>query len=246
MLERNFQAADLGGNNCVSEWRLHWLEAEGELQPWRTQIISEIKAGRTAISRLISPPRLDVLVQRRAGAVIPEIGMVGRAYRKSLFALTFDPDNERFSACLSDGSVRRQVAHEVHHCLRMAGPGYGDTLGEALVSEGLAGRFVGRLFGSPPEPWERAVDDEALCLRSRCLAAGQLGHSRQARPCAICSSDAPCERAHTTTASRPYCATAARTCAQNPPPPPRPAASAGAAINAAPITVAATSEIILL
>jgi uncharacterized protein YjaZ len=35
-------------------------------------------------------------------------------------------------------------------------------LGEVLVSEGLAGRFVGRLFGSPPEPWERAVDDEAL------------------------------------------------------------------------------------
>jgi hypothetical protein len=162
MLEQNFQAADLGGNNSVSQWRLHWLEAEGELQPWRTQIISEIKAGRTAISRLISPPRLDILVQRRAGAVIPEIGMVGRAYRKSLFALTFDPDNERFSACLSDGSVRRQVAHEVHHCLRMAGPGYGDTLGEVLVSEGLAGRFVGRLFGSPPEPWERAVDDEAL------------------------------------------------------------------------------------
>jgi hypothetical protein len=73
MLEQNFQAADLGGNNSVSEWRLHWLEAEGELQPWRTQIISEIKVGRTAISRLISPPRLDILVQRRAGAVIQRV-----------------------------------------------------------------------------------------------------------------------------------------------------------------------------
>jgi hypothetical protein len=106
MLEQNFQAADLGGNNSVSEWRLHWLEAEGELQPWRTQIISEIKAGRTAISRLISPPRLDILVQRRAGAVIPEIGMVGRAYRKSLFALTFDPDNERLSSMRTVGPKR--------------------------------------------------------------------------------------------------------------------------------------------
>jgi hypothetical protein len=58
------------------------------------------------------------------------------------------------------GDLRRTVAHEVHHCLRMAGPGYGWTLGEALVSEGLAGRFVSRLFGSPSESWECAVSDE--------------------------------------------------------------------------------------
>lgn len=46
--------------------------------------------------------------------------------------------------------------------MRMAGPGYGWTLGEALVSEGLAGQFVSRLFNSPPEPWECAVTDEVL------------------------------------------------------------------------------------
>ena len=56
------------------------------------------------------------------------------------------------------------------HCLRMGGPGYGRTLGEALVSEGLAGHFVARALGSPPEPWERAVDEAAL-LRHRPDAA---------------------------------------------------------------------------
>lgn len=44
----------------------------------------------------------------------------------------------------------------------MAGPGYGWTLGEALVSEGLAGQFVSRLFNSQPEPWECAVTNEVL------------------------------------------------------------------------------------
>jgi uncharacterized protein YjaZ len=88
--------------------------------------------------------------------------MAGRAYRKSLFALTLDPDNQHFAASLAEGVLRRIVAHEVHHCLRMAGTGYGRTLGEALVSEGLAGRFVGQLFGNSPEPWERAVDDGTL------------------------------------------------------------------------------------
>jgi uncharacterized protein YjaZ len=35
----------------------------------------------------------------------------------------------------------------------------------------LAGRFVGRLFGSPPEPWERTVDDEALRVNHPDLVA---------------------------------------------------------------------------
>ena len=144
------------------EWRLHWLEAEGELSSWRERITSEIEAAWEAVARLVHTPLLDILVQRLPGAVIPEIGMVGQAYRKGLFALTLDPDNPHFSASLNEGALRRQVTHEAHHCLRMAGPGYGRTLGEALVSEGLAGQFTRRLFGSRPEPWERAVSEDVL------------------------------------------------------------------------------------
>ena len=145
------------------QWHLHWLEAEGDLGPWRSQLAAEIEATRQQfVVRAVPPPRLDILVQRLAGAVIPEIGMVGQAYRKGLFALTFDPDNPHFAVGLLDGTLRRQVAHEAHHCMRMTGPGYGRTLGEALVSEGLAGRFTGWLFDSPPEPWERAFGDDVL------------------------------------------------------------------------------------
>jgi hypothetical protein len=143
-------------------WTLHWLEAEGDLGPWRDTIAAEITATEAIVARLVPPPRLDILVQRVAGGGIPEIGMVGHAWRKALFGLTLDPDNPAFAPGLGDGTLRRQVAHEVHHCLRMGACGYGRTLGEALVSEGLAGHFVGTLFGSAPEPWERAVDDETL------------------------------------------------------------------------------------
>ena len=163
------------------EWRLHWLEAEGDLAPWRDAIAGEVEATRNLVARMVrSPlPPLDILVQRLAAAGIPEIGMVGHAYRKRLFALTVDPDNPRFVASLGNGALRRQIAHEVHHCLRMAGPGYGRTLGEALVSEGLAGRFTGWLFGSPPEPWERAVDIETMRCHApdaAALHAKEYGH----------------------------------------------------------------------
>ena len=144
------------------DWQLHWLEAEGDLGTWRERITTEVAATYETVSGLITPPRLDILVQRLAGAVIPEIGMVGHAYRKALFGLTLDPDNPHFETCLGDGTFRRQVAHEVHHCMRFGGPGYGRTLGEALISEGLAGHFTRRLFNNPPEPWECAVTDEEL------------------------------------------------------------------------------------
>ncbi len=144
------------------QWTLHWLEAEGSLGAWRHAIENEILATREAIADVLTPPRLDVLIQYLPGMVIPEIGWVGHAYRHSLFSLQCDPGNENFEPSLSNGAVRRQVAHEVHHCLRMSGPGYGRTLGEAVVSEGLAGHFVRLLYDNSPEPWECGLGEDEL------------------------------------------------------------------------------------
>jgi hypothetical protein len=127
------------------------------LTPWRAQILSEIEATREAVTKLVPAPALSVELRHAPGRVIPEIGLVGYAPGATRFSLTFDSTNPHFALSLTDGTLRRQVAHEVHHCLRHGGPGYGQSLGEALVSEGLAGQFVNRLFGTPPEPWERAV-----------------------------------------------------------------------------------------
>ncbi|KTS06440.1 hypothetical protein SB2_22010 [Methylobacterium radiotolerans] len=143
-------------------WRLHWLEASGDLGPWRSTVAEEVEIARKAVAGALPVSPLDILVQRLPSAVIPETGTTGQAIHGRLFSLTIDPDNPNFAHALRDGDLRRTVAHEAHHCMRMAGPGYGWTLGEALVSEGLAGQFVSRLFNSPPEPWECAVTDEVL------------------------------------------------------------------------------------
>ncbi|WP_420962547.1 DUF2268 domain-containing putative Zn-dependent protease [Brucella sp. IR073] len=143
-------------------WTLHWLEASGELGDFRAEIIENFEAAYRLLSTFLPPPRLDILIQRLTGETIPEMGIVGHAYRGTLFGMVVDPDNPNFTDSLGNGALQRQIIHEVHHCLRMAGPGYGWTLGEALVSEGLAGQFVRKLFGSAPEPWERAVPLEYL------------------------------------------------------------------------------------
>lgn len=52
------------------------------------------------------------------------------------------------------------VAHELHHAVRHRRPGYGATLLEAMVSEGLADRFAIELLGAPPPPWSMALTAE--------------------------------------------------------------------------------------
>ena len=145
----------------MHNWELHWLEAEGSLQDWRGVISEKIAAASTAVSRLVPSSHLDILVQQ-GSEVIPQMGLVCFTNRKSLFSLVIEPENPNFAASLADGTITRMVVHEVHHCLRMAVTGYGRTLGDALVSEGLAGHFVRALMGNPPEPWERAVSLEEL------------------------------------------------------------------------------------
>ncbi|SFG95716.1 DUF2268 domain-containing putative Zn-dependent protease [Pseudomonas sp. NFACC45] len=154
----------------MEKWTLHWLEASGSLAEFRRELTDEFDAAYEAVARLMLPPRLDVLIQRLPGETIAEMGLVGRAFRSSMFSMTLDPDNPNFLSSLRTGALRRHVIHEVHHCLRMGGPGYGWTLGEALVSEGLAGQFVRHLLGSDPEPWERAI----ACADLSSPAVGRL------------------------------------------------------------------------
>lgn len=146
----------------MDAWTLHWLEASGSLDEFRGELVAEFEIAYSAISRSMPAPLLDVLIQRLPGETIAELGLVGRAYRSTMFSMTLDPDNPNFATSLRDGAVHRHIVHEVHHCLRMAGPGYGWTLGEALISEGLAGQFVRHLLGSEPEAWERALSLDEL------------------------------------------------------------------------------------
>jgi hypothetical protein len=64
------------------------------------------------------------------------------------------------------------VAHEMHHSSRiLAGPGYGSTLLEAFVTEGLAQHFAEEMFPTTPKPpWYRELSlkqERALWKRAK-------------------------------------------------------------------------------
>ncbi|WP_330985263.1 MULTISPECIES: DUF2268 domain-containing putative Zn-dependent protease [Enterobacterales] len=136
----------------MSSMVLHFLNAQGKLTAhcsWLEACLSEtyIKANTQ-----MSLPSLDVIV--KAGThVIPEKGHLGYSPEPGVVYITVDPVSAAFCSN-SNQSLERMFAHELHHAARWSGPGYGFSLGEALVSEGLAGHFALQVCGGQPEPWE--------------------------------------------------------------------------------------------
>jgi hypothetical protein len=142
-------------------WTLHWLQAAGTLAPWRARIRAEIDAAFAACAHVMRPPRVDIVLHQIHHWPVTELGFGGSAPSRNTMFLGFDTDHPAMEQRLV-GGLRRVVLHEVHHCLRRAGPGYGVRLGEALVSEGLADHFVIECLGGEPYMWSIALDDAQL------------------------------------------------------------------------------------
>jgi uncharacterized protein YjaZ len=99
-----------------------------------------LDAGRMRVAPLLNLDEVDVIAVAMPWSVIPRLGLNGEACTANLVMIKLDPKREDLLADI-DNRVGAILAHELHHCARMRGPGYGQKLGERLVSEGLAQCF---------------------------------------------------------------------------------------------------------
>jgi Predicted Zn-dependent protease (DUF2268) len=81
--------------------------------------------------------------------------------------------------------VPATLAHELHHSSRIRmGPGYGITLAEALVTEGLADHFAAEAFpDTPPQPWDHALSakqEAELWRKAQPILEVRGGYNHQA------------------------------------------------------------------
>jgi len=142
-------------------WTLHFLEAEGSLAAWRDCLTAEARTVHDRIAEHLAPdvamPPIDVVIQRVKGWGIPELGIGGNTPRRGCMTITLDPDNRHFPVSLEAGAFTRMLAHEFHHCLRVAAIGWAATLAYALVSEGLADHFDREMNGGDGQIWDHAL-----------------------------------------------------------------------------------------
>ncbi len=104
----------------------------------RIKIISNHTCAQ--IADLIPTNQTDVIIHVKPSWTIPEIGFSGFSPNAAYAFIHIDPSNPNFDSNI-ETELAATIAHELHHCARYTSVGYGQTLLEALVTEGLACAF---------------------------------------------------------------------------------------------------------
>jgi uncharacterized protein YjaZ len=136
-------------------------------------LVSDVTRDLRRIAALLPGPSTVIIIEQTAN-VIPETGELGYTDPTTgQVLIQLDPNSETpFSKTLAVW-LPEALAHEVHHSVRTrTGPGFGNTLGEYLVSEGMASAFFHQAFPGTDAPWDNAltsVQEHALWDRAQPL-----------------------------------------------------------------------------
>lgn len=151
--------------------QLHLLNARGALNSVFGLVENAFPGTVETIQELLPISDVDVVIYADKRFTLPEIGMCGYSPSADRVFVAVDPDNPNFHR-LFHREFAAMLGHELHHCKRWAGPGYGRTLGEALVSEGLACHFESQLRGGSAPFYANALHDD---VRAVWLAHARTG-----------------------------------------------------------------------
>lgn len=151
---------------------LHILKASGRLHEYESRIQTAFEEGLDKVAARLALPDVDVVVADNPDAAIPETGVGGYSPTAHLLYISIGPLHENVEKTLEQ-EIRSTLAHELHHCARWHTIGYGKTLLETIVSEGLADHFDLEVNGGVPRPWSVALSAEEL-ERMRKQAASEF------------------------------------------------------------------------
>ena len=138
---------------------LHLLNTSGALDGLKGRIQNAFHQGCTQILSLLPLEKVDVII-RTDGWALQQTGIGGYSPSAHVAQLTLNPQNENLLVDF-EREFTATLGHELHHCLRWRGPGYGRTLGEVLVTEGLACHFETELRGGKAPFNATALDNAA-------------------------------------------------------------------------------------
>lgn len=143
--------------------RIIVLDADPHLRPVGSVLRRVIQAAvrRTQSVLPLERQRVDMVVRYDPQSVIPEQAIGVYTPNSNLILISVDPGRGVFRRKFRL-ALPRTIAHELHHAVRWMNPGYGKTLGEAIVTEGLTAHFELEVFGGRPNPWDVALPKKLL------------------------------------------------------------------------------------
>jgi uncharacterized protein YjaZ len=132
------------------------LTATGKLGKYKSRIAKAARKSIKIIKKKISIPDADIVFYDNPNNAIPHLGIDAFTNNINLVLVPLNPKFKNFDKTISE-EMLRIFAHELHHCARMKAVGYGETLFEVMVSEGLADHFELEVTNKKPQTWDTAL-----------------------------------------------------------------------------------------
>lgn len=121
--------------------KFHVMNAGKQIpEPLASELETEGQPQLDRLAQSLELDGVDVVLTVNAASVVPELGIGGYAPTAHLIEIPIDPKHPKLLENWREELVIT-LAHELHHAKRWRGVGYGKTLLEAMVSEGLAMHF---------------------------------------------------------------------------------------------------------
>lgn len=134
------------------------LQISGSLGSREDVIRRTIQETYDRVRALLDVDPMTIRVNADASRAIPGYGIGGFAPDGFTTDIAINLSFPDLDAVLVE-RLEITVAHELHHNARWRGPGYGTTLLQHMISEGLADHFAVETLGVALPPWSRALSD---------------------------------------------------------------------------------------
>jgi hypothetical protein len=153
----------LAGNRFTVTLGAQALEkatADGTSLP---QVIAHALARINAL--LAGPPTSITVSYASSSQVIPQTGTDGFTDPETGgITVVFGQTPQSSLSTIMQLWLPRTFSHEIDHSVRiLAGPGFGVSLLEGIISEGISSAFDIAAFPGTPSPWERAITHSQEC-----------------------------------------------------------------------------------
>ncbi len=151
----------------------HYIaNSTGELDNLVEMINKSLNKVIPIVEKELKAEKIDVIFISAAALAIPEYGIGGNSPGPNHLYVSFDPNSDKIT---QDG-LNETLFHEIHHCMRWRNPGYGETLGEAMISEGMACLYEEEHCGKAPIYAKISLEADQLTKAKKLINSKTYNH----------------------------------------------------------------------
>lgn len=152
----------------------HYIaNSTGELDKLVNMISKSLSSVIPIVEKELYATQIDIIFVSAAALAIPEYGIGGNTPGPNHVYVSFDPNSDMIT---QDG-LNETLFHEIHHCMRWRNPGYGQTLGEAMISEGMACLYEEQHSGKAPIYAKIRLKDSQIAEAKKIINSKNYIHS---------------------------------------------------------------------